>query len=123
MGAFLLTNVSGLGYEEAYAPLCNFTRNAATCVLCSPYWEQRFDENGQNGKVEKVLNFMWTCDHRFIDGAGGADLMKNIKAVWENPEAFDKPYEELKAIYKYGEKSSRQKALKPFSSPQRKRDE
>jgi hypothetical protein len=54
MGSFMLTNVSGLNYIEAYAPLCNFTRNAATCVLCTPHWQYKLDENGQNGKSVKV---------------------------------------------------------------------
>lgn len=54
MGSFMLTNVSGLHYKEAYAPLCNFTRNAATCVLCTPHWQYLLDDNGQNGKSVKV---------------------------------------------------------------------
>jgi hypothetical protein len=54
MGCFMLTNVSGLSYKEAYAPLCNFTRNAATCVLCTPHWQWMLDNEGKNGKSVKV---------------------------------------------------------------------
>jgi len=92
-GSVLLTNVSGLGYKEAYAPLCNFTRNAITAVLCTPYWTQTFDDNGENAKVEKVINFMWTGDHRFIDGSAGSVILKGIDEVFRNPEKFDQDYE------------------------------
>jgi len=88
MGSFLLTNVSSLNFKEAYAPLCNFTRNAATCVLCTPHWQWQLDENGQNGKSVKVCNFMWTCDHRFIDGAAGSKLIDGVTEVFERPERF-----------------------------------
>lgn len=88
MGSFLLTNVSSLNYKEAYAPLCNFTRNAATCVLCTPHWQWLLDDNGQNGKSVEVCNFMWTCDHRFIDGAAGSKLIDAVNEVFNNPEKF-----------------------------------
>lgn len=88
-GANLLTNVSKLGYRESFAPLVNFSRNAATWVLCEPYWEMDYDENGQNATLMKKLNFMCTVDHRFIDGSGGTVIMKTIKDVFANPEKYD----------------------------------
>jgi len=84
--------------------LCNFTRNAATCVLCSPFWIQKFDDNGENPKATKVMNFMLTADHRFIDGATGAYMNTGIKAVWSNPELFDVPYDVLEKRHGYGSK-------------------
>jgi len=92
-GSILLTNVSGLGYKEAFAPLVMFTRNTVTAVLCTPYWTQTFDDNGENCKTEKVMNFMWTADHRYIDGSAGSVVLKGIDEVFRNPEKFDQNYE------------------------------
>ena len=36
-GTVLLTNISALGYREAYAPLVDFTRNIACVCLCEPH--------------------------------------------------------------------------------------
>jgi len=100
-GSCMITNVSGLGYRECYAPLCDFTRGVCVIVLCEPYWHMTCDEDGSNQRMEKVFNWMQTTDHRFLDGAYAVEMYRALDAVWSNPAAFDKSYEELNKEHRY----------------------
>lgn len=62
-GSILLTNVSAWGIDNVYAPLCSFTRNMASVVICSPLLKPAVHE----GKVQarRLLNIMITLDHRY----------------------------------------------------------
>jgi len=100
-GTCMVTNVSGLGYRECYAPLCDFTRNVAVVVVCEPYWNMTCDQDGTNQRMEKVFNWMQTTDHRFLDGAYAVEMYKALDEVWKNPSAFDKSYEELNKEHRY----------------------
>ena len=82
-GSILLTNVSGFGVDNVYGPLCSFTRNIATVVLCSPILKPVV-HNGEI-KARRMLNVMMTFDHRYQDGAGVPKMLGGFKDVWVNP--------------------------------------
>ena len=92
-GSVLLTNVSGMqGFHEVtpikqvFAPITNFTRSIASVVLCTPK-ERAVVEDGQI-KVAKMMNFMITFDHRYLDGAGATKMFDPIFDVWNNPAKY-----------------------------------
>jgi hypothetical protein len=82
-GSVLLTNVSGFGVDNVYGPICSFTRNIATFVLCSPSLKPVVHEN--EIKARKMLNVMITFDHRYQDGSGLPKMMNSFMDVWNNP--------------------------------------
>lgn len=79
-GSILLTNVSGFGIDNVYGPLCSFTRNIATVVLCSPLLKPSVHE-GQI-KARKLMNVMITFDHRYQDGSGVPKILGAFVDVW-----------------------------------------
>jgi pyruvate/2-oxoglutarate dehydrogenase complex dihydrolipoamide acyltransferase (E2) component len=46
----------------------------------------------RDGKVVvlPIMKIMATMDHRFVDGADGAQVAKVVKELLENPEMLDK---------------------------------
>lgn len=85
-GSVLFTNVSGFGVDNIYGPLCSFTRNVATVVLCAPKMRPVVHEG--EIKARKILNIMITFDHRYQDGAGLPKMMGNFVEVWTNPQKY-----------------------------------
>lgn len=85
-GQILFTNIVGFDIPEAYAPLCNFTRNICSVVLCTPV-PTPVVRNGEV-VVRNIANLMVTFDHRYQDGSGSAHIIKGVKDVWENPEKY-----------------------------------
>ena len=85
-GSALLTNVSGFDIKEVYGPLCPFTRNICTIVLCAPELRPTVIE----GKIEirKKLNVMVTFDHRYQDGSGVPLMLNSMREVWYNPQKY-----------------------------------
>lgn len=82
-GSVLFTNVSGFGVDNVYGPLCSFTRNIATVVLCSPSLKPVVHE-GQI-KARRMVNVMITFDHRYQDGSAVGKMMNNFIDVFYNP--------------------------------------
>jgi pyruvate/2-oxoglutarate dehydrogenase complex dihydrolipoamide acyltransferase (E2) component len=82
-GSVLLTNVSSFGIENVYGPLCSFTRNISTVVICTPALKPRVVDG--EVKIRKIMNIMFTFDHRYQDGSGVPKIMNAFNDVWRNP--------------------------------------
>ena len=60
-----------------------------TVVLCEPYWATQFDDDGSNPRTVQFQNVMMTCDHRYLDGAGGSSILRNMKDTFINPGKYN----------------------------------
>ena len=87
-GAILITNVGGMGIDEAYAPFSPYARTSIVCLLGSI----RDAVIAVDGKptVRKVMNVCITMDHRFLDGAQASVMNKCLKRVASNPQELEK---------------------------------
>ena len=87
-GGVLLSNLTVFDISEAWGALPPM-RNTLSLFLCKPYWEMHYDENGENGRMEKIINLCMSTDHRLADGSSLNKGIKFINDVWKNPAAYD----------------------------------
>lgn len=82
-GSIMITNIGSLGLEEAYAPLVPYSRVpivlAMGAVLDAPVVE---DGRVVAGRVMKVCA---TFDHRILDGAHAAIMVRTLREWMEDP--------------------------------------
>ena len=82
-GSIMITNIGSLGLEEAYAPLVPYSRVpivlAMGAVLDAPVVE---DGRVVAGRVMKVCA---TFDHRILDGAHAAVMVRTLREWMEDP--------------------------------------
>ena len=80
-GTITITNIGSLGGEYA-TPIINPPEVAILGmyrVYIKPHWD------GSTFKPQKTMNFSLTCDHRLIDGAVSAKVLKSFIYKIENP--------------------------------------
>ena len=80
-GTITITNIGSLGGEYA-TPIINAPEVAILGMYrlyVKPYWD------GSSFKPKKTMNFSLTCDHRLIDGAVSARVLKSFIHKIENP--------------------------------------
>ena len=80
-GTITITNIGSLGGEYA-TPIINAPEVAILGMYrlyIKPYWD------GSSFKPKKTMNFSLTCDHRLIDGAVSARVLKSFVHKIENP--------------------------------------
>jgi pyruvate dehydrogenase E2 component (dihydrolipoamide acetyltransferase) len=89
-GGAMVTNIGSLGLEGAFVPLVPFSRvpiliatGAVEDAVCV-----------EDGKIvaKKVMRLFATFDHRIIDGAHAAKMVKIVRSFFEDPFArFGEP--------------------------------
>lgn len=80
-GTITITNIGSLGGEYA-TPIINAPEVAILGMYrlyIKPHWD------GAEFKPKKTMNFSLTCDHRLIDGAVAARILKSFVHKIENP--------------------------------------
>ena len=80
-GTITITNIGSLGGEYA-TPIINAPEVAILGMYrlyIKPHWD------GSAFKPKKTMNFSLTCDHRLIDGAVAARILKSFIHKIENP--------------------------------------
>lgn len=85
-GTAMLTSVGSLDMEFAIARIFPASRN----VMIASVGAVREKPVVRNGAVVvgKRIVVAFTADHRIVDGAHGALMLKEFQACFENPEAF-----------------------------------
>ncbi|OMJ94819.1 hypothetical protein SteCoe_2005 [Stentor coeruleus] len=85
-GSIAITNVGAGGIEKCYVPIPSFLRVFGFLALSSIKEEPVID----NGKIaiDKVLNIMFSMDHRFGDGTRGTKALSEMQKRLENPYEF-----------------------------------
>lgn len=82
-GSAVVTSVGMLGIQRGFAPLMPFVECPAIITV------GKIEEKAivKNGKVEikEVMSLCATMDHRIVDGVGVANMLKTLKAYFENP--------------------------------------
>jgi len=86
-GSCMITNVGVFGVEEAYAPFTPFARTPIL-VLVGAVSDKACIKDGKV-VILPVMKLMATLDHRFVDGADGAQLAKTVEKLLQNPELLE----------------------------------
>lgn len=85
-GSVMVTNVGSLGIEMAWAPLVPFTR-VPILLTVGEIGPKPWVHDGKI-EIRNVMKMGVTFDHRFIDGAHAAGMLKTFKACFAEPERF-----------------------------------
>jgi pyruvate/2-oxoglutarate dehydrogenase complex dihydrolipoamide acyltransferase (E2) component len=83
-GAALVTNIGSLGLEDAYAPLVPYTRSPLVISLGGVQRVIVPDDEG-NPRLARVMRIGATFDHRLLDGAHAAKMVKVVRRCFEDP--------------------------------------
>lgn len=99
-GSIMITNVGSLGIDMAWAPLVPYSRVPALLTVGGVTDKALVID----GKIEarKVLPIGVTFDHRLIDGVHAAQMAKDFKRCFAEPELFlfdDKPVTEVVKLF------------------------
>jgi pyruvate/2-oxoglutarate dehydrogenase complex dihydrolipoamide acyltransferase (E2) component len=87
-GSMMITNIGSLGLDEAYPPLVPYSR-VPLVVAVGAVTDEPVVEDGKvvPGKVMKLCA---TFDHRILDGAHAARMVRTLRAWMEHPfDHFD----------------------------------
>jgi pyruvate/2-oxoglutarate dehydrogenase complex dihydrolipoamide acyltransferase (E2) component len=87
-GSMMITNIGSLGLDEAYPPLVPYSR-VPLVVAVGAVTDEPVVERGEvvPGKVMKVCA---SFDHRLLDGAHAAIMVRTLRAWMEHPfDHFD----------------------------------
>lgn len=85
-GAAYITSLGSMGYEDAIAPFTGFLN--ATFLMASNAITKQPVVEGDKIVIGQVMQCNFTVDHRYIDGANCAKLIKVFKNVFEEPEKY-----------------------------------
>lgn len=88
-GAVMITSVGSLGIDWGLAPLVPYSRSPMLLAVGAVQKQARVMETeGQADRVEirPMMKVGVTFDHRFIDGAHAADMLRTFKDCFANPE-------------------------------------
>lgn len=89
-GGAMVTNIGSLGLEGAFVPLVPFSR-VPIIIATGAVEDAARVEDGQV-VVRKVMRLFATFDHRIIDGAHAAKMVKIVKGCFADPFAsFGEP--------------------------------
>lgn len=91
-GSIMITNIGTLGLEEAYPPLVPYSRVPIVMAM-GAVQDAPVVENGAvvPGRVMKVCA---TFDHRVLDGAHAAIMVRTLRSWMEDPEKHFGPVPE-----------------------------
>jgi pyruvate dehydrogenase E2 component (dihydrolipoamide acetyltransferase) len=91
-GSIMITNIGTLGLEEAYPPLVPYSRVPIVMAMGAIH-DAAVVENGAvvPGRVMKVCA---TFDHRVLDGAHAAIMVRTLRSWMEDPEKHFGPVPE-----------------------------
>jgi pyruvate dehydrogenase E2 component (dihydrolipoamide acetyltransferase) len=84
-GSAMITNVGSMGIDLAWAPLCPYTR--VPILMAIGAMHDRVIAVHGKPEVRPVIQVGITFDHRFMDGAHAADMSKEFKKYFADPEA------------------------------------
>ncbi|HWB74347.1 MAG TPA: 2-oxo acid dehydrogenase subunit E2, partial [Nannocystaceae bacterium] len=89
-GGAMVTNIGSLGLEGAYVPLVPFSRVPIVIALGAVEDAPCVREGAL--AIEKIMRVFATFDHRIVDGAHAAKMVKIVRAWFERPfEHFGTP--------------------------------
>ena len=89
-GSVMVTNIGSIGLDEAYAPLVPYSRVPMVVAMGAV----RAEPVVEDGEViaGQVMQICASFDHRVLDGAHAAVMVKTIRAHFEDPFAhFEMP--------------------------------
>ncbi|PWJ92159.1 pyruvate dehydrogenase E2 component (dihydrolipoamide acetyltransferase) [Oceanotoga teriensis] len=78
---FTISNLGSFGIEE-FTAIINPPGSAILAI--GSINEKPIVENGEI-KIKPIMKMTLSCDHRLIDGASGAEFLKYLKDIIENP--------------------------------------
>ncbi|HXH29373.1 MAG TPA: 2-oxo acid dehydrogenase subunit E2 [Bacteriovoracaceae bacterium] len=87
-GSMMITNVGSLGFSSAFVPLLPYTYGTFILAMGRAEYRPYCEEDG-TVKSRKQLSLCFTFDHRVMDGAQGAKMVKVLKRYFENPELLE----------------------------------
>jgi len=104
-GHVIITNVAGMGFTSASAPLCPLLH--AMGLLCCGVTEKRAVVDQQTGEIsaKSMMTVTATGDHRYGDAAIWVPLFKTLKIFMSDPGNFDEKKIADSKHYKELEKS------------------
>lgn len=85
-GSAMITNVGGMGIDLAWAPLCPYTR-VPLLITIGAQKDRAVVVSGEV-KVRPVIQIGVTFDHRFMDGVHAAEMSREFKKFFEEPEKY-----------------------------------
>lgn len=85
-GSVMITNIGSLGIDLAWAPLCPYTR-VPLLLTVGAVTEKAVVVDGEV-KVKPILPVACTFDHRLIDGVHAAQMARDFKKVFREPEVY-----------------------------------
>lgn len=87
-GHAIVTNVSGMEYKDAIAPLVPICRPICVIVM-NQIFEKPIVVNGEV-KVRRVMYINSSFDHRYADGYDAARMFAAFRRVFSNPAKYAK---------------------------------
>ena len=89
-GAAMVTSVGMMGLDMAWAPFTPWA-NTPLIVTIGAVKDRVVAVDG-SAVVRPILMVTAVVDHRYLDGADGANVARVVKTVLEHPELLDKDY-------------------------------
>jgi pyruvate/2-oxoglutarate dehydrogenase complex dihydrolipoamide acyltransferase (E2) component len=90
-GGAMVTNIGSLGLEAAYVPLVPFSRVPILIALGAVEDAACVEHDAETGApsivARKVMRLYATFDHRLVDGAHAAKMVKIVRAFFADPFA------------------------------------
>ena len=83
-GNILVTNISSIDLDFAFAPLTNFTGAVMVVVICKPKEKIVVNEKKEL-VVRKMININITVDHRYGEGATLEPIIQEMYRLVDNP--------------------------------------
>lgn len=90
-GAVMITSVGSLGIDWGLAPLVPYSRSPMLLAVGAVQKQAKVIETeGQPDRIEArpMMKIGVTFDHRFMDGAHAADMLKTFKDCFADPEKY-----------------------------------
>jgi pyruvate/2-oxoglutarate dehydrogenase complex dihydrolipoamide acyltransferase (E2) component len=85
-GSVMITNIGSLGIDLAWAPLCPYTR-VPLLLTVGAVTEKPVIVDGEV-VVRPILPVACTFDHRLIDGVHAAQMARDFKKCFREPEIY-----------------------------------
>lgn len=85
-GSVMITNIGSLGIDLAWAPLCPYTR-VPLLLTVGAVTDKAVIVDGEV-QVRPILPVACTFDHRLIDGVHAAQMARDFKKVFREPEVY-----------------------------------
>jgi len=85
-GSVMVTNIGGMGLDIAWAPLCPYTRVPLLLTVGSV--KDRVVAVDGKMEIRKIMSIGVTFDHRLIDGVHAAQMSREFKKCFEEPETY-----------------------------------